>query len=54
MREMLTMMYKWQRDLIDLPKEVRFLQTIIYAFYRDAFKEWGNIGRRGGDPDAPG
>ena len=54
MREMLTMMHKWQGYLIDLPKEVRFLRTIIYAFHRNAFKKLGSIGERGGDPDAPG
>lgn len=54
MREMLTMVHKWERYLIYIPKEVRFLQTIIYAFHRNAFKEWGKIGRRGGDLDAPG
>ena len=54
MREMPTMMHKWQGYLIGLPKEVLFLQTVIYAFYRNAFKERGNVGRRGRDPDDPG
>ena len=40
MREMPTMMHKWQGYLIGLPKEVRFLQTVIYAFYRNAEECW--------------